>query len=52
MGLAVCGEGVEETGDLHQLAALGVTYAQGYLLGRPGPDWVESLAGTPLPATS
>jgi diguanylate cyclase (GGDEF)-like protein len=33
----VIGEGVEEDAQVSQLAALGVTAGQGYLLGRPGP---------------
>jgi GAF domain-containing protein len=38
----VCGEGVEELDDLRTLAGLDVTYAQGYALARPGPDWPRS----------
>lgn len=33
----VIGEGVEEDPQIAQLAALGITAGQGYLLGRPGP---------------
>ncbi len=36
-GALVIGEGVEETAHLAKLGALGVTAAQGYLLGRPEP---------------
>ncbi len=36
-GALVVGEGVEETAHLAKLGALGVTAAQGYLLGRPEP---------------
>jgi diguanylate cyclase (GGDEF)-like protein len=36
-GALVVGEGVEETAQLAKLGALGVTAAQGYLLGRPEP---------------
>ena len=36
-GALVVGEGVEETTHLAKLGALGVTAAQGYLLGRPEP---------------
>ena len=35
-GAAVCGEGVEDLADLHALADLDATYAQGYALGAPG----------------
>lgn len=33
-------EGVERVGELDALTALGVPLGQGYLLGRPGPEWV------------
>lgn len=36
-GALVIGEGVEEIDQIEQLISLGVTAAQGYLLGRPGP---------------
>jgi diguanylate cyclase (GGDEF)-like protein len=47
MRLTLCAEGVEDVADLRQLVALGVTHAQGYLLGRPG-TWQQSAvpAGT------
>ena len=38
-GAAVCAEGVEDLDDLRALAALDVTYAQGYALARPAPPW-------------
>jgi GAF domain-containing protein len=38
-GAAVCGEGVEEVEELDTLARADATYAQGYVLGRPGPAW-------------
>ncbi len=38
-GAAVCGEGIEEVEELHMLARFDVTYAQGYVLGRPGSAW-------------
>jgi len=38
-GAAVCGEGVEDLADLHALADLDATYAQGYALARPGDPW-------------
>jgi len=41
--LTLCAEGVEDPADLRQLMALGVTHAQGYLLGRPG-TWQGSPA--------
>jgi EAL domain-containing protein (putative c-di-GMP-specific phosphodiesterase class I) len=34
-------EGIEREGELDTLAALGVPLVQGYLLGRPGPPWVQ-----------
>jgi diguanylate cyclase (GGDEF)-like protein len=39
MGLALCAEGVEDGADLRTLISLGVTHAQGYLLGRPAEPW-------------
>jgi len=39
MRLELCAEGVEDAADLRQLVSLGVTHAQGYLLGRPGAEW-------------
>lgn len=48
LGVEVCAEGVEDIADLDHLSALGITLAQGYLLGRPGPPWQASPARTPL----
>lgn len=45
MRLTLCAEGVEDIADLRQLMALGVTHAQGYLLGRPG-TWQPRPAHT------
>ena len=48
LGTVVCAEGVEDWADLDHLEELGVTLAQGFLLGRPDPDWrVESSLTTP-----
>ncbi len=38
-GAAVCAEGIEEIDELCVLGRFDVTYGQGYVLGRPGPDW-------------
>jgi EAL domain-containing protein (putative c-di-GMP-specific phosphodiesterase class I) len=46
--LTLCAEGVEDPADLRQLMALGVTHAQGYLLGRPG-TWHGTLAAAHAP---
>jgi EAL domain-containing protein (putative c-di-GMP-specific phosphodiesterase class I) len=43
MRLTLCAEGVEDVADLRALVALGVTHAQGYLLGRPG-TWQLGVA--------
>lgn len=43
-GALVVGEGIEEEGQVAQLAALGVGAGQGYLLGRPGPLEAPSRA--------
>jgi diguanylate cyclase (GGDEF)-like protein len=45
-GAAICAEGVEDLADLRALAALDVTYAQGYGLCRPGTGWPQLDAGT------
>lgn len=37
LGIRVVAEGIETAGELAQIMALGVDYAQGYFLGRPGP---------------
>jgi diguanylate cyclase (GGDEF)-like protein len=51
-GALVIGEGVEETPQLAKLGALGVTAAQGYLLGRPEPmpQLLPRPAADPWPA--
>lgn len=41
LGIAVCGEGVESLADLDRLAELDVTYAQGYVAGRPARPWAH-----------
>jgi diguanylate cyclase (GGDEF)-like protein len=38
---AICAEGVETLEDLAVLAAMDVTYAQGWVLARPGAPWAE-----------
>lgn len=38
-GASVCAEGIETMDELKLLADLDVTYGQGYVLARPGPDW-------------
>ena len=40
---AVCAEGVETLEDLAVLASLDVTYAQGWLLARPGVPWAAAV---------
>ena len=35
----MCAEGVEDVADLDHLVDLGVSLAQGHLLGRPDPAW-------------
>jgi EAL domain-containing protein (putative c-di-GMP-specific phosphodiesterase class I) len=39
--ITVCGEGVEQLEDLQRLAELDVTYAQGYVVGRPARPWAS-----------
>ncbi len=39
-GAEVCVEGVETPGELEVVRAAGVTYVQGYLVGRPQPQWL------------
>ncbi|MEA2457881.1 MAG: hypothetical protein QOC95_853, partial [Thermoleophilaceae bacterium] len=41
VGASVCTEGIETLEELRCLLNLGVTYGQGYLLGRPSDPWVE-----------
>ncbi|MCU1691084.1 MAG: hypothetical protein JWM64_175 [Frankiales bacterium] len=55
-GACSVAEGVERPEELAVLRELGVDLAQGYLLGRPGPDWsvpdTHGLLPTPLAATA
>ncbi|WP_308635013.1 EAL domain-containing protein [Paenibacillus silvisoli] len=37
MGISLVAEGIEEESELQYIRSIGVHYAQGYLLGRPGP---------------
>jgi diguanylate cyclase (GGDEF)-like protein len=46
LGTLVCAEGVEDWADLDHLEELGVTLAQGFLLGRPDPEWRAELSVT------
>ena len=39
IGATVCAEGIEEVGELVEVAELGVTFAQGYLIARPAAAW-------------
>jgi EAL domain-containing protein (putative c-di-GMP-specific phosphodiesterase class I) len=41
-GAEVCVEGVETPGELEAVRAAGVTYVQGYLIGRPQPEWLDA----------
>jgi diguanylate cyclase (GGDEF)-like protein len=41
VGAGVCTEGIETLEELRTLINLGVTYGQGYLLGRPSEPWCE-----------
>jgi EAL domain-containing protein (putative c-di-GMP-specific phosphodiesterase class I) len=54
VGAAICAEGVESLDDIEYLARLGVTYAQGYAIARPGPAWttVASAAAAVCKATA
>src|SRR3954469_10683242 len=38
-GTAVCGEGVETVEEMRTLTKVDTTYAQGFLLARPGDAW-------------
>jgi EAL domain-containing protein (putative c-di-GMP-specific phosphodiesterase class I) len=40
-GAELCAEGIECLDELRTLAELGVTLAQGYVLARPAPPWVD-----------
>lgn len=46
VGILVIAEGIERQEELDYLAAVGIHYAQGYLLGRPAPHPIGVLAGT------
>ena len=46
---AVCAEGVETLDDLAVLAAMDVTYAQGWALARPDAPWAAAVARRPRP---
>ena len=41
VGAGVCAEGIETLEELRTLVNLGVTYGQGFLLGRPAEPWSE-----------
>jgi diguanylate cyclase (GGDEF)-like protein len=41
VGASVCTEGIETLDELRTLINLGVTYGQGYLLGRPSEPWCQ-----------
>jgi diguanylate cyclase (GGDEF)-like protein len=41
VGASVCTEGIETLDELRTLLNLGVTYGQGYLLGRPAEPWAQ-----------
>src|SRR3954451_8930017 len=41
VGAGVCTEGIETLEELRELINLGVSYGQGYLLGRPAEPWPE-----------
>jgi EAL domain-containing protein (putative c-di-GMP-specific phosphodiesterase class I) len=41
VGAGVCTEGIETLDELRTLINLGVSYGQGYLLGRPSEPWVQ-----------
>jgi diguanylate cyclase (GGDEF)-like protein/PAS domain S-box-containing protein len=43
-GAQICAEGVEALDDLRTLAELDVTYAQGYVIARPGAGWPDVSA--------
>ena len=46
-GSVLVAEGVETDGELDALRSLGITVAQGYHLGRPGPLFVDPAAAPP-----
>ena len=41
-GAEVCVEGVETPSELAMVRAIGATYVQGYLVGRPQPEWLTA----------
>jgi EAL domain-containing protein (putative c-di-GMP-specific phosphodiesterase class I) len=41
VGAGVCTEGIETLDELRTLINLGVSYGQGYLLGRPSEPWPQ-----------
>jgi len=51
MGSTVIAEGIERREELETLLELGITYGQGYLLGRPAPPgWKDGMGSLSLPA--
>jgi PAS domain S-box-containing protein len=51
-GCQVIAEGIEEPAELEMLRELGVSFGQGYLLGRPEPFPLPPETGRPGPATT
>ncbi|SMF70877.1 EAL domain-containing protein [Allosphingosinicella indica] len=49
LGIAVVAEGVETESELAALRALGIGYAQGYLLGRPGFEHLPAVTPPAVP---
>jgi diguanylate cyclase (GGDEF)-like protein len=50
LGADLVGEGVEEADDLRMLRELGISYAQGFLLGRPAPRICSKIDETVIAA--
>ncbi|MBE1159818.1 GGDEF domain-containing protein [Dyella acidiphila] len=50
LGADLVGEGVEEADDLRMLRELGISYAQGFLLGRPAPRVVDKVCDSVVSA--
>ncbi|GLQ96232.1 GGDEF domain-containing protein [Dyella mobilis] len=46
LGADLVGEGVEDVDDLHVLRELGISFAQGFLLGHPSPQVCERISET------
>jgi diguanylate cyclase (GGDEF)-like protein len=44
-GATICAEGIETEAELQTISALGATTGQGYLLGRPRPEWTAAALG-------